>query len=243
MQEQYFELRQVPRAADPRTPVLADAPVDSSVRSTHGLRWARENWFGFKSPRVPYEATRDFGARERTYLSLIKFTTAATVLSGVMFLQLQLNPTQTPSPSMHAAVPVSVQPDGSVVVLPDNLVHPSKGRAAPRPAAEPLVSAVHTMGGMAPFDLGVLPDTPGEPISRPTEARVLGSIFLVVAVLLWVVSTYEYFSAIAQLEREQIYLDECEGDNHPLVTVTYCFVGVVVLATIILLLVQHTTQG
>ncbi|WFD24340.1 hypothetical protein MEQU1_003039 [Malassezia equina] len=67
------------------------------------------------------------------------------------------------------------------------------------------------------------------------------TVYFVVAILSWIISTYDYFKCVRELEAEHTYLDECEGHSHPVVTLLSIFICLIVFFTVILLLVQHTT--
>ena len=68
---------------------------------------------------------------------------------------------------------------------------------------------------------------------------VLGSIYLIVGILSWLISVFDYFERIGELERERTLMDECEGRTHPNVTMLSMVICVIVLATIVFLVVQH----
>lgn len=68
---------------------------------------------------------------------------------------------------------------------------------------------------------------------------VLGSIYLIVGILSWLISVFDYFERLGELERERTLMDECEGHTHPIVTILSMVICVIVLATIVFLVVQH----
>ena len=148
------------------------------------------SWFGLRSNYMPSELTRDFCMRERTYMSWVKFFTMLTIISAVMFLDLQIA----------------------------------------NPAEEVEALLTHTFIGIKQ-----------RKISSFTQDLILGSIYFVTAFIAWIVTTYDYFKRIQELESEQIFLDECEGYVHPAMKLVSMLICIIILATVILLLVQRET--
>lgn len=145
-------------------------------------------------------------------MSWVKFSTYIAILACSMFLHLQLKDTQ----GNDAQV-------GSMRAL---LSPPMERRSILQQEPYSLLATGSTS----------LPDSPKTPSRQDT---VLGAIYLTVAVLSFVVSTHDYYTCIRQLEVEHTYLDECEGHTHPLVTILSCAIGVVIMATVLLMLVQR----
>ena len=69
--------------------------------------------------------------------------------------------------------------------------------------------------------------------------RDRGVIYLIAAFLSYIVSTQDYFACVRQLEAEHTYLDECEGHSHPIVTILSCVIGLMITATVLLMIVQR----
>ena len=67
----------------------------------------------------------------------------------------------------------------------------------------------------------------------------LGIIYIVAAFLGFFASFYDYYNCISELENEHIYMDECEGHTHPVVTLISALIVAVVLGTAILMIVQR----
>lgn len=148
-------------------------------------------------------------------MSWVKFYTYMAILSSTMFLDLRL------------------QDDGE-----------GKGQTAQMMRAllaqEPL--SPRGLGQQAPY---LAPSSAtvlaaGESKSKINrENLALGIIYLIVAFLSFAVSTEDYFTCVQQLETEHTYLDECEGHTHPIVTILSCVIGLVIMATVLLMLVQR----
>lgn len=163
--------------------------------------------------------------RERNFLSWAKFFMMATVLSATMFLDLQIQ-----DPQYHPNSFASWLDDTSIEapVFPHRPPR-QKFFALPSPSlksisASSLPTNHHT-----------------SKVSLPAENLILGTVYFVVSILSWIVSTYDYFKCVRELEAEHTYLDECEGHSHPIVTLLSIFICLIVFFTVILLLVQRTT--
>lgn len=79
------------------------------------------------------------------------------------------------------------------------------------------------------------------PVTRG-EYLALGSLYLAVALVAWAASTYDYYTSVSELEREQLYLDETENRTRPAITAISCAIGCLVIGTAILMLVRHEGQ-
>lgn len=147
--------------------------------------------------------------RERNYMSWVKFFTYMSILASAMFLQLQLQDEKE-------------QPQ-QIETLRAMLSHP-------------------TRRSQAPYTLPVDPPMHAAKLSEKEllhQDTALGAIYLALALLSFVVSTHDYYACIRQLEAEHTYLDECEGHTHPMVTILSCVIGLMVMATALLMLVQR----
>lgn len=142
-------------------------------------------------------------------MSWVKFFTYMSILASAMFLQLQLQDEKE-------------QPQ-QIETLRAMLSHP-------------------TRRSQAPYTLQVDPPMHAAKLSEKEllhQDTALGAIYLALALLSFVVSTHDYYACIRQLEAEHTYLDECEGHTHPMVTILSCVIGLMVMATALLMLVQR----
>ena len=190
------------------------------------LSFVLQRFSGSQSIYVPGEMTRDFCMRERTYMSWSKFTALVTVLSVIFFLDLRIFNIDNYAHQVSATLAciqnecLQVKPSYEQQVL---------GQGSESPGLD-----------ISQFQTKAMRNSE-EPDSTPsrTQGMVLGSIYLVVGILSWVIFVFDYFERIGELERERTLMDECEGHTHPIVTILSMVICVIVLATIVFLVVQH----
>ena len=185
-----------------------------------------QRFSGSQSICMPGEMTRDFCMRERTYMSWSKFTALVTVLSVIFFLDLRI-----------------FNIDNYAHQVSMSLACIQNGHLRMKPFHEQQVLGQRS--GSPGYDMSqfetkaMLNNEEPDPIPRRIQAMVLGSIYLIVGILSWVISVFDYFERIGELERERTLMDECEGHTHPIVTILSMVICVIVLATIVFLVVQH----
>ena len=144
-----------------------------------------------------------------------KFYTYMTILSCTMFLDLRLQDEDEQQDTLVQTMRALLPTDSSV----------------PPPA----------IAHQAPYALS----TPAVRLVDPLEDKIgredlaLGVIYLIAAFLSYIVSTQDYFACVRQLEAEHTYLDECEGHSHPIVTILSCVIGLMITATVLLMIVQR----
>lgn len=183
-----------------------------------------QSLLGLESVYMPGETTRDFCMRERTYMSWSKFTALVTVLSMIFFLDLQISDLDNYPNNVNMTL-ASIQ--NEYVLM--------------KPLYEQQVfwqKSVSPGYDTTQFEAMAISSKPDSVPSR-TQDIVLGCIYLTVGILSWFISIFDYFKRIGELESEQTFMDECEGHTHPVVTVLSTVICIIVLATVILLLVQH----
>lgn len=187
--------------------------------------------------------------RERNYLSWSKFFALITVLSATMFLDIQIQETDNQSQKYTGLI--SSDPDTSFLTpglvnlaISTEMSLSSWERAGPSntPSSQHAFMLENTVTVLQNhLESNKTSMMPSKSTSRRThiEDLILGSLYFLVAFLSWILSTFDYFKLLRELESEHTYLDECEGHSHPLVTVLSIFICFMVLATVILLLVEH----
>lgn len=187
--------------------------------------------------------------RERNYLSWSKFFALITVLSATMFLDIQIQ--ETDNQSQNYTGLISSDPDTSFLTpglvnlaISTEMSLSSWERAGPSntPSSQHAFMLENTVTVLQNhLESNKTSMMPSKSTSRRThiEDLILGSLYFLVAFLSWILSTFDYFKLLRELESEHTYLDECEGHSHPLVTVLSIFICFMVLATVILLLVEH----
>ena len=203
-----------------------EAHDESDSDDQVGLSFVVQRFSGSHSTCVPGEMTRDFCMRERTYMSWSKFTALVTVLSVIFFVDLRIFNIDNYAHQVSATLAciqnecLQVKPSYEQQVL---------GQVSESPGFD-----------ISQFQTKAMRNSE-EPDSTPsrTQGMVLGSIYLIVGILSWVISIFDYFERIGELERERTLLDECEGYTHPNVTMLSMVICVIVLATIVFLVVQH----
>ncbi|WFC99329.1 hypothetical protein MYAM1_002073 [Malassezia yamatoensis] len=196
----------------------ADAALreDTPMKSR---RYTRSNWFGFKSSLVPSEATRDFCARERTYLAWVKFYIYMMVLSSTMLLDLRLHDDN--------------YRDNETIIRALRAELGTANQAVPMlnaPAHQDVFQSVNPSVQWV-----------ADKVTNPTtqERLGLGVVYLTIACAAWVIALLDYFDCINQLETFQTYLDECEGHTSPMVTILSGVVALIIMATVLLMIIQR----
>lgn len=159
---------------------------------------------------VPSAAARDFCARERNYLSWIKQVTLLFVLACAMFLEIQVQ-------SMH-------EMESNTAEVKSMLHIPQTDQTT--------VSTQQRFSARSE-------DKAKKETGPSSEYLTLGIIYIVAAFLGFFASFYDYYNCISELENEHIYMDECEGHTHPVVTLISALIVAVVLGTAILMIVQR----
>lgn len=144
-----------------------------------------------------------------------KFYTYMTILSCTMFLDLQLQDEDEQQETLVQTMRALLPTESSVP--PSPIAH-----QAPYAPSTPAVR---------------LWDAHDDKMGR--EEMALGVIYLIAAFLSYIVSTQDYFACVRQLEAEHTYLDECEGHSHPLVTILSCVIGLMIMATVLLMIAQR----
>ncbi|WFD43421.1 hypothetical protein MPSI1_002083 [Malassezia psittaci] len=196
----------------------APFPEDTPMRPR---RYTRSNWFGFKSALVPSEATRDFCARERTYLAWVKFYIYMTILSATMLLDLRLHDDNSPDN--------------------ETIIRALRARLDTADQAVPMLNAPTHQDVFQSVNSGVQ-WFKSDAANHTTQERLgLGVIYLTIACAAWVIALLDYFDCINQLEAFQTYLDECDGHSSPMVTILSGIVALILMATVLLLIIQRET--
>jgi len=178
------------------------------------------NWFGLKAAYMPCETARDFCMRERTYMSWSKFLAMVTVLSATMFLDLRIKNIDEHYENIASSLALTSEQSRNLTLSNYDVI-------------QQVISANDSgfIGGQTNLVIQF--------ISTRTQDITLGSIYFALGILSWVISTTDYFKCIHELAREQIFLDECEDQTNPIIALFSVMVCTIVLATVILLLVQH----